>query len=55
MIATADSCNALSGTEVERLFRKQRSPLRLFPGGAVAVYWRGQFVLDLVGGDADTQ
>jgi CubicO group peptidase (beta-lactamase class C family) len=29
--------------------------LRLFPGGAVAVYWRGQLVLDLAGGYADTQ
>ena len=41
--------------EVERHFREQLSPLRLFPGAALAVYHRGELVLDLVGGYADTQ
>src|SRR5215210_1719416 len=41
--------------EVERLFREQLSPLRLFPGAALSVYHHGQLVLDLVGGYADTQ
>jgi CubicO group peptidase (beta-lactamase class C family) len=47
--------DAAALSEVERLFREQLSPLRLFPGGALAVYWRGRLVLDLVGGYADTQ
>jgi CubicO group peptidase (beta-lactamase class C family) len=63
MIATADVCDSLLGTEIdaaalteiERLFRQQLSPLRLFPGAAVAVYRRGHLVLHLVGGYADTQ
>src|SRR5215212_8927801 len=41
--------------EVEGLFRSQLSPLRLFPGAALAVYHRGRLVLDLVGGYADVQ
>jgi CubicO group peptidase (beta-lactamase class C family) len=41
--------------EVERRFREMLSPLRLFPGAALAVVHRGRVVLDLVGGDADTQ
>jgi len=41
--------------EVERLFRSQLSPLRLFPGAGLAVYHHGRLVLDLVAGDADTQ
>ena len=41
--------------EVERLFREQLSPLRLFPGAALAVYHHGRLVLDLCGGYADTQ
>src|SRR5215212_5468617 len=41
--------------EVERLFREQLSPLRLFPGAMLAVYYQGRLVLDLVGGYADTQ
>ena len=41
--------------EVERRFREQLSPLRLFPGAALAVYRHGQLVLDLAGGYADTQ
>jgi CubicO group peptidase (beta-lactamase class C family) len=42
-------------TEIERLFREQLSPLRLFPGGTLAVYHLGRLVLDVVGGYADTQ
>ena len=62
MVATIDyrphearprSIDALA--EVERLFREQLSPLRLFPGAALAVYRHGQLVLDLAGGYADTQ
>lgn len=41
--------------EVAHLFRAQLSPLRLFPGAALAVYHRGQLVLNLVAGYADTQ
>jgi CubicO group peptidase (beta-lactamase class C family) len=41
--------------EVALHFRAQLSPLRLFPGAALAIYHRGRLVLDLVGGDADTQ
>ena len=41
--------------EVERRFREQLSPLRLFPGAALAIYRRGQLVLDLAEGYADTQ
>ncbi len=41
--------------EVERRFRDQLSPLRLFPGAALAVYAGGRLVLDLHGGLADTQ
>src|SRR6266540_1348408 len=41
--------------EIERLFRGQLSPPRLFPGGPLAVYCRGELVLDLVGGYSDTQ
>src|SRR5215210_5162298 len=42
-------------SEVERQFRAQISPLRLFPGATLALYHREQLVLDLVGGYADTQ
>src|SRR5215217_9328051 len=42
-------------SEVERQFRAQLSPLRLFPGATLAVYHREQLVLVLVGGYADTQ
>src|SRR5215207_7741285 len=63
MIATADAVDTVLTTgidapalaEVERLFCEQLSPLRLFPGAALAVYCRGRPVLDLVGGYADTQ
>jgi CubicO group peptidase (beta-lactamase class C family) len=41
--------------DVERRFREQLSPLRLFPGAVLAVYLGGQLVLDLGGGYADTQ
>lgn len=41
--------------EIERLFHHQLSPLRLYPGAALATYHRGRLVLDLVGGYADTQ
>jgi CubicO group peptidase (beta-lactamase class C family) len=41
--------------EVEGLFRSQLSPLRLFPGAALAVYRQGRLILDLVGGYADVQ
>jgi CubicO group peptidase (beta-lactamase class C family) len=61
MVATIDSVltrpdhviDALA--EVERRFREQLSPLRLFPGAALAVYRHGQLVLDLAGGYADSQ
>ena len=42
-------------SEVERQFRTQLSPLRLFPGATLAVFHRERLVLDLVGGYADTQ
>ncbi len=41
--------------EATRLFTEQISPLRLFPGGALAVYRDGRLVLDLAAGYADTQ
>jgi len=47
--------NAGAVVEVEHLFCTQLSPLRLFPGAALAVYHRGRLVLDLIAGDADTQ
>lgn len=62
MVSTAASPVAFAGnavsvalSEVERLFRDQLNPLRLFPGAALAVYWRGRLVLDLTGGYADAQ
>jgi CubicO group peptidase (beta-lactamase class C family) len=63
MIATASAVDApprieidaAALEEVERLFREQLSPSRLFPGGALAVYHRGRLVLDHAGGYADTQ
>jgi CubicO group peptidase (beta-lactamase class C family) len=42
-------------SEVERRFRAQLSPLRLFPGATLAIYHREQLVLELTGGYADTQ
>jgi CubicO group peptidase (beta-lactamase class C family) len=50
---TASDREALAA--VERLFRAQLNPQRLFPGAALAVSHRGRLVLDLVGGFADTQ
>ena len=44
-----------SWAEVQQRFREQLSPLRLFPGAALAVYLDGRLVLDLAGGFADTQ
>ena len=41
--------------EIELLFREQLSPMRLFPGAALAVYQDDRLILDLVGGYADTQ
>lgn len=41
--------------EVEQQFYAQLSPLRLFPGAALAVYLDGRLVLDLAQGFADTQ
>ena len=41
--------------EVERQFRAQLSPLRLFPGAALAVYHRGELILDCAEGYSDTQ
>src|SRR5215217_7637615 len=63
MIASASGVDTLLGTEidaaalaeVERLFREQLSPLRLFPGAALAVYCHGRLVLDLAAGYADAQ
>jgi CubicO group peptidase (beta-lactamase class C family) len=52
LIANADRGTLI---EVEHHFRAQLSPLRLFPGAALAVYLDGQLVLDLGGGFADTQ
>ena len=49
------SVDAVALAEVERLFRAQLSPLRLFPGAALAIFHRGELVLDLVGGFSDTQ
>jgi CubicO group peptidase (beta-lactamase class C family) len=40
---------------VERMFREQISPLRLYPGAALAVYRHGRLMLDLVAGYADSQ
>src|SRR3954471_9511700 len=61
MVATIESLRARSDhitnglADVERRFREQLSPLRLFPGAALAVYRHGQLVLDLAGGYADAQ
>jgi CubicO group peptidase (beta-lactamase class C family) len=61
MVATIDALptrpdrGADALADVERLFHEQLSPLRLFPGAALAIYWHGQLVLDLTDGYADTQ
>jgi len=56
-VASADSGSALEEALalVERQFRAQVSPLRLFPGATLAVYCQERLVLDVVGGYADTQ
>ena len=63
MVAAIETVPALRGggsdgaamADVERHFREQLSPLRLFPGAALAVYHGGRLVLDLGAGYADTQ
>jgi len=63
MVAAIDTVPTLTGVnvespalaDVERRFREQLSPLRLFPGAALAVYRRGRLALDITGGYADTQ
>jgi CubicO group peptidase (beta-lactamase class C family) len=52
-LTESDLAEALS--EVEDRFNEQLSPLRLFPGAALAVYHRGRLVLELADGYADTQ
>jgi CubicO group peptidase (beta-lactamase class C family) len=47
--------DATALADVERRFREQLNPLRLFPGAALAVYARDRLVLDLGAGYADTQ
>lgn len=51
----APAIDPLALTAIEEQFRAQLSPLRLFPGAALAVYLDGRLILDLVGGFADTQ
>jgi len=58
MIVTPEVIPAADPTNLEAIedaFRAQISPMRLFPGAALAIYHRGELVLDLVGGFADTQ
>lgn len=63
MITTASAGESSLDTEiapealavVEHRFREQLSPLRLFPGAALAVCLGGRLMLDLAGGFADTQ
>ena len=52
---SADVAEAAMTAEATRLFDEQISPLRLYPGGALAVYRGGRLVLDLAAGYADTQ
>jgi CubicO group peptidase (beta-lactamase class C family) len=54
-VATDTTIDREALAEVERLFRAQLNPQRLYPGAALAVYHRGRLVLDLVAGFADTQ
>jgi CubicO group peptidase (beta-lactamase class C family) len=54
ILTSGDSQNAALA-QVEHLFRVQLSPQRLHPGAALAVYHRGQLVLDLFAGFADSQ
>lgn len=52
---SADVAEAEMMAEATRLFAQHLNPLRLYPGGALAVYRGGRLVLDLVSGYADTQ
>lgn len=40
---------------IVQCFSEQISALRLYPGAALAIYRRGQLILDVVEGHADTQ
>jgi CubicO group peptidase (beta-lactamase class C family) len=58
MIATSNAAalpGAMDSSLIEAELRSQISPMRLFPGAALAVYLRGEPVLDLIAGYADTQ
>jgi CubicO group peptidase (beta-lactamase class C family) len=63
MVATIATGPSLAGADidaaalaaVERGFREQLNPLRLFPGAVLAVYHRERLALDLGSGYADTQ
>lgn len=52
---TDRALDAATIDEIERLFRSQLSPLRLYPGAALAVCYGGQVIIDLTAGWADTQ
>ena len=55
LVSGNDRRESTAWDDVERQFRGQLSPLRLFPGAALAVYQRGRLVLDLGDGYADTR
>ena len=65
MVATAPGASAPTEAQreidpaallaIEQQFQAQLSSMRLFPGAALAVYYRGRPVLDLTAGIADTQ
>jgi CubicO group peptidase (beta-lactamase class C family) len=58
MIATSNAAalpGAMDSSLIEAELRSQISQMRLFPGAALAVYLRGEPVLDLIAGYADTQ
>lgn len=52
---SVDAATAEMAAEATRLFAEQINPLRLYPGGALAIYRGGRLVLDLIAGYADTQ
>src|SRR5215216_2667900 len=52
---TRNARNLDGFAEVERQFRAQLSPLRLFPGAALSVYHQGRLLFDLAEGYSDTQ
>jgi CubicO group peptidase (beta-lactamase class C family) len=52
---TRNARNLDGFAEVERQFRVQLSPLRLFPGAALSVYHQGRLLFDLAEGYSDTQ